>query len=892
MRKTATDGGSTFPGAGFWLRGSVGLLIGLQVLLAVIVISAIWFGSQHLREVALGHMDKHAQVQTHNLEDRLTQSFELLQAHLRAMVVEQPHLFAAESSLYSSLESIQQKLPYIRSLSIADRAGRIRFSTQAENIDLNLTLEPMLPVVAANTPDILRFASPWFGRDFADGARWGLGGDVGNAPESSMPVFDAGFFPVTMVLPEAPEWTVVVAINSDYFINLALSHRVSQPLSQRVFNDQGILLFSTDENDRPGSILAESRLGNILSRQVGTSTWQQADGKGLLVAFRASRNYPWFVQSQASTEEVLLDWRNSTHSLWLITAATMALVLLCTGYLTWRVHRALQQEARLREENRLAASVFTHTSDLIIITDQDGLIVTVNPSFERTTGFSAAEAQGKRPGHLSPDQQELETFAKVWAGLAEHGCWQGEIIEPRKDGSDLPGWLSVNAVYNSAGQVINYVGVLRDLTRLRADEATIRQLSNAVEQSPSSIVITSTEPRIEYANPEFFRATGYQREEVIGANPRILQSGLTAPKIYREMWASLKAGRVWRGEFVNRRKDGSHYVESASVAPLMDAAGRTTHYLGIKHDITAQKESEKSLRLAASVITNTHDGVMICDAQQQIVEVNPAFVNITGYEATDVIGQHPIMLSAGQKNQAVQEALAQALQERDHWQGEFWNRRKDGRLYAAFSTINAIRDEDGELSHYISVFSDITERKNHESALESLAHYDPLTNLPNRTLLADRLQQAIAHARRRQQYLAVGFIDLDGFKAVNDTHGHEAGDELLLTIAQRLEQHIRAGDTVARLGGDEFVILLGGLQTPAHCLPTAQRLLQAISVPVLVRGACTVEVSGSLGLSIYPDDAADGATLMRYADQAMYQAKQGGRNRFVLHGEHVDHHTG
>ena len=369
---------------------------------------------------------------------------------------------------------------------------------------------------------------------------------------------------------------------------------------------------------------------------------------------------------------------------------------------------------------------------------------------------------------------------------------------------------------------------------------------------------------------------------MLGANPRLLQSGQTSPATYQAMWAQLRAGKVWQGEFVNRRKSGALYTESATIAPLVDDQGQITHYLGIKQDITAAKEAEKALRLAASVVANTHEGVMVCDAAQRIIEVNPAFTRITGYSAAEVLGRKPSLLSSGRRSREQDPAMWQALNQHGHWQGEFWNRHKDGSLYAAASTINALRDADGQVTHYVSVFSDITERKHQQEQLERLAHFDPLTGLPNRALLADRLQQGLARAQRARQGLAVCFMDLDGFKAVNDARGHDAGDDLLAEVARRLQGGIRAGDTAARLGGDEFVLLLGGLHHPRDCEDTARRVLHAVALPIEVEGH-TVHVSASMGISVFPRDGCEAEQLLRQADQAMYQAKQRGRNRYVLY---------
>ncbi len=864
-------------------RGSVALLVGLQLLLVASVLAGLYFSGQHLRGVALDHMRSHAQVQTHNLEDSLTQSFNLLDMHLRALAAEHPEIQYAEQGvaprdLENALTALQNKLPYVRSLSVLARSGRVLASTQAANIGLQPGLEPLLPRVAPHTPGVLRFGAPWRGRDFADGSLWPATPGPGEAPDAR----DAGFFPITLVLPEAPQWTIVAAINSDYFINQALNHEVVPALRHQLYTDDGTLLLSTAEDDLPGTVLDGVRLAAALEHQVGVAQWPGPRGDTWLVAFRASRNYPWFVQSQASSAQVLQAWRRDMRQLALLAGLSLLLVLLTTGALTWRVRRSLQREEQRLEENRLAASVFAHSSDFIVITDRQGRIVAVNPAFERGTGFSAAEAAGCLPGHLSPTRPVPAHFDAMWTAIAAEGAWQGEVIDWRKDGTPLTGWLTVNAIRDSAGRVVNYVGVLHDLSRLRADEATIRKLSLAVEQSPTSILITSTAPAIEYANPHFLYTTGYTLAEVLGANPRLLQSGQTSPATYQAMWAQLRAGKVWQGEFVNRRKSGALYTESATIAPLVDDQGQITHYLGIKQDITAAKEAEKALRLAASVVANTHEGVMVCDAMQRIIEVNPAFTRITGYPASEALGRKPSLLSSGRRSREQYPAMWQALHQYGHWQGEFWNRHKNGSLYAAASAINALRDADGQVTHYVSVFSDVTERKHQQEQLERLAHFDPLTGLPNRALLADRLQQGLARAQRARQGLAVCFMDLDGFKAVNDMHGHDAGDDLLAEVARRLQGGIRAGDTAARLGGDEFVLLLGGLRHPRECEDTARRVLHAVALPIEVEGH-TVHVTGSMGISVFPRDGSDAEQLLRQADQAMYQAKQRGRNRYVLY---------
>ena len=275
---------------------------------------------------------------------------------------------------------------------------------------------------------------------------------------------------------------------------------------------------------------------------------------------------------------------------------------------------------------------------------------------------------------------------------------------------------------------------------------------------------------------------------------------------------------------------------------------------------------------------------MICDAQQLITDINPAFTRITGYTREQVLGRKPSILSAGRKNQEGYIAMSAALAASGHWSGEFWNRRPDGSVYATANSMNTIADDAGQIAYYINVFHDVTERRQQQEFLESLAHFDPLTRLPNRTLLNDRIAQAMGRAGRAQSLLGVCFLDLDGFKAVNDTWGHEAGDDLLIVIARRLEACVRAEDTVARLGGDEFVVLLTAVTDTAECERAAARILASVREPIDV-GGHTVHVGVSIGIALYPQDSDDAETLLRYADMAMYRAKQAGRNRWVLHAD-------
>ncbi|MGZ5052820.1 MAG: EAL domain-containing protein [Methylobacter sp.] len=307
----------------------------------------------------------------------------------------------------------------------------------------------------------------------------------------------------------------------------------------------------------------------------------------------------------------------------------------------------------------------------------------------------------------------------------------------------------------------------------------------------------------------------------------------------------------------------------------------------LRREIRKRKQVEEQLRMAASVFASTQEGIMITDARKCIVDVNPAFTGVTGYTRDDVLGKSPGLLKSGLHDAPFYETMWRDINQQGYWRGEIWNRKKSGEIYAQWLTISAVADKHGKVTHYISASSDITQLKEQERKLQLIAHYDPLTGVPNRILLADRMHLALSQTRRDNCLMAVGYLDLDGFKPVNDRLGHEAGDQLLVEIALRIKNALREGDTVARLGGDEFVFLLLGLEKVEDCEITVHRLLQVISQPISLTSQ-VVSVSASIGISIFPQDNADPDTLLRHADQAMYQAKQEGKNCFHIYNLELD----
>ncbi|PMR77703.1 diguanylate cyclase domain-containing protein [Billgrantia endophytica] len=293
----------------------------------------------------------------------------------------------------------------------------------------------------------------------------------------------------------------------------------------------------------------------------------------------------------------------------------------------------------------------------------------------------------------------------------------------------------------------------------------------------------------------------------------------------------------------------------------------------------ALAQSRQNLQLAERVIDSSLEGILITDADNRIEFVNPAFTHMTGYTAEEAIGKTPALISSGRHDAGFYHQMWATLRSCGYWRGEIWNRRKGGELYLELLTITAITDDSGTVTHYAALFNDITHIRENEERIRKLAYYDPLTGLPNRRLLEDRLDLAIRHAHRNQSRLAVIFVDLDHFKQVNDSLGHAVGDELLVLVAQRLQSRLREDDTLARLGGDEFLILLPDLRGVEEVTPVARRLIGSLGEPCFI-GGHELTLGCSLGISLYPDDADNAEALLHDADVAMYHAKQSGRNAF------------
>ena len=372
------------------------------------------------------------------------------------------------------------------------------------------------------------------------------------------------------------------------------------------------------------------------------------------------------------------------------------------------------------------------------------------------------------------------------------------------------------------------------------------------------------------------------RDEAISLHPSQLSppvqpDGEPSLDKAERMMAKARANGVHRFEWTHLRADGSPFL--AEVTLIMTLMGDDPVIYTVWRDITVQRNDERQLRLAAAALEATGEAVLITDADISIVSVNPAFTAITGYAADEVIGRSPRLLRSGHHDSAFYRILWQTLLETGTWQGELWNRRRNGELFPVWSVITAIRGERGELTNYVSVFSDISSIKQSQQQLQQMAHYDPLTALPNRVLMHDRLQYAFVHARRDGRRVVLLILDLDGFKAVNDVYGHPAGDALLTQVAERLSGCLRAGDTVARLGGDEFAVILPDALRGSDALGVIGKILEAIDAPFSL-DAISANIGVSIGAAVFPEDGDSVTALIKNADAAMYAAKEAGRHTY------------
>ncbi len=340
-------------------------------------------------------------------------------------------------------------------------------------------------------------------------------------------------------------------------------------------------------------------------------------------------------------------------------------------------------------------------------------------------------------------------------------------------------------------------------------------------------------------------------------------------------------------EVRRRRKSGETFWASLQLSLSRDETGEPVGLVGYLSDITSRIEAEKTMRLQARIFEHSAESILITDADRRILSVNPAFSRMTGYAEADVIGRVPGLLRSARHPLHFYEALWQRVETDGGWHGEVWTRRKNGEDFPSWASISLVRNREGQVCNYFSIFTDITERKVAEERIHHLACYDGLTGLPNRTLLYRLTDQALAAARRNRQHGALLFVDLNRFKPINDSLGHGVGDRLLQQVAERLRSVVRTEDVVARLGGDEFVIALFDIARREHAAMVAQKVIAALATPFLIDGH-ELCVGVAIGISVYPRDGGETETLLRMADIAMYRSKETGQDGYTFYSREMN----
>ncbi len=411
-------------------------------------------------------------------------------------------------------------------------------------------------------------------------------------------------------------------------------------------------------------------------------------------------------------------------------------------------------------------------------------------------------------------------------------------------------------------------------------------LSSMLDNLPSMAWLKNTEGRYLAVNQKFADACGKADVmELLGKTSVEICPEWMINRFYEDDQAIMESGKQALQELQIVEHGEERWYEVYR-SPILDNHGEVLGITGYVRDITVRKKSEEQLRLTAKIFENSHDSIIITDTKGTIISVNPAFTQITGYSAEEAVGQNPRILNSGKQSKEFYAAMWGELMKNGYWNGEVWNRRKDGASYAGRLSISALRDEGGRVTHYVGATSDITEFKLAQDRVRHLAYYDQLTGLPNGSLMRDRVNQLIISSQRDRREFALIFVDLDNFKNVNDSLGHHVGDLLLQTIAGRIRSSVRELDTVARMGGDEFVVVLPDVGAEG-AQQVARKIIGQVTNSFGI-GAHRISMTASAGIGVFPKDGADIESILKNAELALYRAKSKGKNDFAFFTEEMN----
>lgn len=541
-------------------------------------------------------------------------------------------------------------------------------------------------------------------------------------------------------------------------------------------------------------------------------------------------------------------------------------------------------EAALRESKELLQLFIDHAPAALIMMDRDLRYLALSRRFMEMESLVGRELIG---------HSHYEFFPQAPAEWKEdyRRALNGETVSPKDIVLTSPDakmrWLcrEVRPWYTASGEIGGLVVSAEDITEQKRAEEALREskelLQLFIEHAPAAMAMLDRDMRYLATSRRWLEMHMLGDAEIVGRLHYEFFPGI--PDGWREEHRRCLAGEAMEAdERELTMPDGSLRWVRREILPWHAGDGSVGGIVILAEDVTERRQAEDRLRLAATVFTGAREGILITGPDATILEVNEAFTRITGYTREELIGKNPSILQSGLQSQEFFKNMWEALERDGLWSGEIWNRTKSGDIYPEMLQIHAIRDATGQVKQYVGLATDITEIKKQENQLELVTHYDVLTGLPNRALLADRMRQAIAQARRRSQLLAVAYFDLDGFKVINDTYGQASGDALLRAVAQKMKLSLHEGDTLARLGGDEFVAVILDLPDRDACVSTLRRMLAAASEEVEI-GAAPLRVTASVGVAFFPqEEEVDADMLLRQAGQALYEAKLSGKNRVSI----------
>ncbi|RVT46868.1 diguanylate cyclase [Rheinheimera sediminis] len=735
--------------------------------------------------------------------------------------------------------------------------------------------------------------------------------------------------------------TVAAVLNQRADIGFIRSGAVEQLFASAVVTEQMVRILNTQQlielpvysstrlyPDWPVLVMPAVSSGTISRVMAALLNWEaQARTLGMNYAFGAPADYLSVEHSLkalafppyqlAPAESFMHSWSDHKEAVLLISAQGAFLLLLLLVFI-YRSRADQKTCASLRQSNELLAlqklrtdKVINNTAHLLLLgLDSGGTVLHFNDNALKLLNSSEAELQGKVFLDWLPDEKQHSVVLAALNPKA-HSSTQATVVNLQvhlPNGKEL--FLDVDLFClpgESASQVrfvLLGIDVSRRYTTEKRLQKSFKRLDVLIERSPA--VICAFDPfsmRLNYISPNCFNIYLKSSMEImrmqdwwnLSVHPDSQEQITKKLMDWRDAGHQgvlnyscilvrnpLQTGLLVEDPELHQQQI---CIESQFCA-LRDEHGLVTEVIGSQVDISERYYAQMKQELAASVFVQAREGIFITDASGTILDLNHSFCRITGYSEQEALGCHLALLGASDSDKLYFEALWDKLSKAGFWEGEINGQRKNGEAIVLALTISVVRNMQHQAIHYVALFSDITLQKAQEDKLRFIAHFDALTGLPNRLLLKDRIEQNMALTKRSKQLMAVIFIDIDGFKAVNDSLGHAAGDDLLVELANRMRAVMRENDTLARLGGDEFIALLTNLVSEEDCFPLIKRLLLAASTPFELRQQ-QAKVSASIGITFYPQqDAVDDAALIRQADLAMYEAKNSGKNRYAVYHQH------